>query len=393
MIPTETTAPPCATADQAEPPAAAGAAAPEQCRFTFTGSGQEYFRIWIVNLLLSVVTLGIYSAWAKVRRLQYFDRNTLLAGASFDFHGDPKAILKGRLLGVALLALYHYAFGFSLAVGAAVAGVLLVALPFLLRSALRFRLANTSYRGLRFGFSGSLAGAYCAFLPPIATFLLPGVLFALTPGSSIAFSGFLLYLFWPLMHGAMKRYQHAHLLYGAEPSQYTAKLRRFIGPYLRALLLGLAAMVAVALIAGVLGAVAGAVLKSGWAGAGKSAVMYTSVLIGALSGYLVYLMIGPYLQVRIANLVWSNTAFRGVQVRSELSARAFARLQTVNVVLTLLTLGLYRPFAVVRVYRYRLACVALLAEGSFEDIAAGAAQRSGAGGDAVAELLGFDLSW
>ena len=55
----------------------------------FTGSGQEYFRIWIVNLMLTVATLGIYSAWAKVRRLQYFDRNTQLGGAVFDFRGNP----------------------------------------------------------------------------------------------------------------------------------------------------------------------------------------------------------------------------------------------------------------------------------------------------------------
>ncbi|MDR1854861.1 MAG: DUF898 domain-containing protein, partial [Azoarcus sp.] len=40
-------------------------------RLQFTGSGGEYFRIWIVNLLLSILTLGIYSAWAKVRREQY----------------------------------------------------------------------------------------------------------------------------------------------------------------------------------------------------------------------------------------------------------------------------------------------------------------------------------
>ncbi len=388
--PTEIKAAPDATIDPPEPPAAA----PQECRFAFTGSGKEFFRIWIVNLLLSVVTLGIYSAWAKVRRLKYFDRNTLLAGATFDFHGDPKAILKGRLVGVALLALYHYAFGFSLAMGVAVAAVLLVALPFLLRSALRFRLANTSYRGLRLGFSGSLAGAYRAFLPPIATFLLPGVLIALSHGSALGFYSFLLYLFWPLMHGAMKRYQHAHLLYGAEQSRYTGKTRRFIGPYLRALVFGVGAMIGAIVIAAGIGGVAGALMHLGSTNdAVKSAAFIMSVLVGLLVGYLTYLVSGPYLQVRIANLVWSNTAFRGVQVRSELSARAFARLQAVNVVLTLLTLGLYRPFAMVRVYRYRLACVALLAEGSFEDIAAGATQRSGAGGDAVAELLGFDLSW
>ena len=42
------------------PSHAASARAPEQIRFT--GSGSEYFGIWIVNLLLTVVTVGIYSA-------------------------------------------------------------------------------------------------------------------------------------------------------------------------------------------------------------------------------------------------------------------------------------------------------------------------------------------
>src|SRR5688572_4599177 len=73
---------------------------------TFTGTGAEYFKIWIVNLALTIVTLGIYSAWAKVRRLQYFYRHTRLAGAGFDYHGDPIAILKGRIVGLVLFGLY-----------------------------------------------------------------------------------------------------------------------------------------------------------------------------------------------------------------------------------------------------------------------------------------------
>ncbi|MED5348372.1 MAG: DUF898 family protein, partial [Pseudomonadota bacterium] len=43
-----------------------------QERFQFHGEGGEFFRIWIVNLVLSIVTLGIYSAWAKVRTKRYF---------------------------------------------------------------------------------------------------------------------------------------------------------------------------------------------------------------------------------------------------------------------------------------------------------------------------------
>ena len=69
----------------------------------FTGSGAEYFGIWIVNLLLTIVTLGIYSAWAKVRRLQYFYRHTELAGSSFDFHGRPIKILIGRIIALLML--------------------------------------------------------------------------------------------------------------------------------------------------------------------------------------------------------------------------------------------------------------------------------------------------
>lgn len=69
--------------DIAREPVLGGApapAVPQPLRVRFCGSGSEYFRIWIVNLLLTIVTLGIYSAWAKVRTLQYFYRNTQLGG-------------------------------------------------------------------------------------------------------------------------------------------------------------------------------------------------------------------------------------------------------------------------------------------------------------------------
>src|SRR5690349_18799843 len=87
------------------PAAAPAIRAPEQLQFT--GSGGSYFGIWIVNLLLSIITLGIYSAWAKVRRLQYFYRHTELAGSGFDFHGSPTRILLGRIIALAMVILYN----------------------------------------------------------------------------------------------------------------------------------------------------------------------------------------------------------------------------------------------------------------------------------------------
>jgi uncharacterized membrane protein YjgN (DUF898 family) len=81
----------------------AGGAEPEvpierALSFRFTGTAQEYFRIWIVNTLLTIVTLGIYSAWAKVRSRQYFYRNTWLDDSSFEYLADPIKVLKGRLI-------------------------------------------------------------------------------------------------------------------------------------------------------------------------------------------------------------------------------------------------------------------------------------------------------
>jgi uncharacterized membrane protein YjgN (DUF898 family) len=359
---------------------------PETLALTFTGSGKEYFRIWIVNLFLTVATLGIYSAWAKVRRLQYFDRNTRLAGAAFDFRGDPKAILKGRLLAVCLAAGYHYAFGFSLAIGLTMASVLLLALPFFLRSALRFRLHNTQYRGLHCDFSGSIGGAYLAYLPPLLTFLLPGALVAIDPSGMLVALSFLLYLGWPLMFGAMKSYQQRNLQFGAVGSAYRVPPRRFFKPYLIAIGIALSGSVGLALVVGF------AVFFLGKMVGLTSSV--PSILASVLTGYAVVLLTIPYLQARTANLVWSNTSFPGVEIRSTLSAWDFIKLQSANTVLTLVTLGLYRPFAVVRVYQYRLAHVSLHSAQSFEQVVAGATrQPGGAAGDGMADFLGVDISW
>ena len=66
--------------------------------FQFEGSATEYFKIWIVNVLLAIVTLGVYSAWGKVRTESYFYGNTIVNGSSFRYTGDPVKILKGRII-------------------------------------------------------------------------------------------------------------------------------------------------------------------------------------------------------------------------------------------------------------------------------------------------------
>jgi uncharacterized membrane protein YjgN (DUF898 family) len=47
--------------------------------------------------MLKLITFSVYSAWAKVRCLQYFDRNIWLGGASFDCHGARRDMQKKRI--------------------------------------------------------------------------------------------------------------------------------------------------------------------------------------------------------------------------------------------------------------------------------------------------------
>ena len=355
----------------------------------FTGSGAEYFRIWIVNLFLTLATFGIYSAWAKVRRLQYFDRNTSLDGAVFDFRGDPKAILRGRLLALVLLLAYQYAFGFDLPVALGILGALLLALPFLMRGALRFRLHNTYHRGLALGFTGKTGAAYKAYVPLLVVFVAPAVAATFMPGEPmLVFAASAPYLAWPWIHAGMKRYQHRHLEYGGLASKYDVSGLQFWKEYLKSTGLFVAAL---AIMIGI--AFASTLAAERLAHIERATVWAPTV--GALLGlYAFYLCAIPFMQVRIGNLTWSNTAFPGVTIRSTMQAWPFVKLQSVNLALTLVTLGLFRPFAVVRIYRYRLAHASLLVEGGLDARAAAMAPaRGGATGDGAADFLGIDLSW
>jgi uncharacterized membrane protein YjgN (DUF898 family) len=366
-------------------------APPAQARplaLTFSGNGAEYFRIWIVNLLLTIITFGVYSAWAKVRRLQYFDRNTTLDGAAFDFHGKPMAILKGRILALLLVTGYQFAFGFSITAGLVVVGALLLVLPFLLRGALRFRLHNTSWRGLRFGFTGTTPEAYATFIPPMLIFMLPGVAGAMaageeprTPSPWIALFG-LLYLIWPVIHAAIKRYQHAHIRFGGVDSIYTLNTRRFWPPYLIAFGIMIAVGAAMAVFVA---------LAVKFAPQDRFGTAFT--FLPLLLAYLGFLSVFPFLQARIGNLVWSHTGFPGVTIASDMTFGGLLKLHTVNTILTILTIGLFRPFAVVRTQRYILAHLHITSSVDIDALeSAGKGADVNAAGDGAADFLGIDFA-
>jgi uncharacterized membrane protein YjgN (DUF898 family) len=147
-----------------------------QTQIEFRGKAGEYFGIWIVNLLLSIVTLGIYSAWAKVRRKKYFYNNTLIDGVGFDYHARPIAILKGRIIAFTLFVLYQLAIKFSPILAGVLLILFLIALPWIFVRGLTFNARNSSHRGLRFDFDGNYGqAALVLLLYPILIFITLGL--------------------------------------------------------------------------------------------------------------------------------------------------------------------------------------------------------------------------
>ncbi|MBT8112324.1 MAG: DUF898 domain-containing protein, partial [Gammaproteobacteria bacterium] len=73
---------------------------------SFAGSGFEYFKIWIVNILLTIVTLGLYYPWAKVRNRRYFAANSNLEGRNFEYHATGKQLFIGYLIAMAIFIVF-----------------------------------------------------------------------------------------------------------------------------------------------------------------------------------------------------------------------------------------------------------------------------------------------
>lgn len=358
-------------------------------RLEFTGTGGEYFRIWIVNTLLTLATLGLYSAWAKRRKARWFARHTRLAGDGFDFHGDPRRILVGRILALVLLVCYGHAFEWSKGAGIAMLIVLYAFGPMLFAGAQRFKLGNTSWRGVRFGFRADAATVYLSCLPLLVawTFVSVGVGVGLSPALVAVIGGGLSLLF-PLAHGWLKRFQHRHARYGALQFDFELPIKAFYGLYLRLVGIGMLA----GFVVGVMAALGLGAMKAIFGAQAPQLAMLAPL---ATMG-LVWVIGWPVYIARLQKLIWDNTRLAGgIAFSYQLPAFALFKTLAGHGLLTVLSLGLYWPFLAVRIARLRVEGMTVLSEEPLDGLVVTAGQRRGQGaiGDGVADAFGLDIGW
>ena len=129
-------------------------------KLSFHGQGKKYFGILLKNWLLTLITLGIYYPWAKVKNLQFIYGSTALNKEHFAFHGTGREMFVGLLKTIFIFGLiYTMAFLFVYLEMPVLGSVFfyftfIAAVPLAIHGSYRYRFSRTSWRGIRFGYRG-----------------------------------------------------------------------------------------------------------------------------------------------------------------------------------------------------------------------------------------------
>lgn len=349
-IPAVPSAPPILPS--AEPPAA----------FTFHGSAGEYFRIWIVNTFLTLITLGVFSAWAKVRKRRYLRGNTELLGHRFDYTADPRRLLIGNLIVVALFLAYALFGAVYPAVRLLALGLGLIFLPWIIVRSLAFNAHHTMWRGLRFRFHPSLSAA-------VMVYLLKPLLVPLTLG-----------FYYPAWARAATEFRVSRHRLGTAYFRFDASRGPFYRAYLAAGGIVFIGVLLLGLMTQLLGRPDGAPASN------------TTRLLPAVFVYLTMLFLARhYAFAQLFNPIWNGTRLDEHRFRATLRSSRWIGLQFTNLAAILLSCGLFYPWAVIRTTRYTLSCLAFEPAHSLESIRRMGCGDGSAVGDTAAEFAGVDF--
>jgi uncharacterized membrane protein YjgN (DUF898 family) len=351
--------------------------APTRLGAEFHGRAGEFFGIWFVNLVLTVLTLGIYSAWAKVRTERYFYGNTRVGGTPFEYLAQPLQILKGRLIAYAVVITLglcaHFQIWFVYV--PLFLGVMLL-MPWLLQRTLRFRARYSAWRGLRFRFVEGVYDAYVNFFfRPMLQFVTLGLA---TPWIRMKQHE---YMVSGHRFGGL-RFGHRGDL-GTYFIPFLIMMGMFIGGYLLMMLTAAGGAMGLSAL--------GVDLKDDAGPSGSQIAMMIAVFAPAIIVYIGFLALPVYLRTRYTNLMWQYAFLGGHRFESTLRARDVIWIYISNGLAIVFSLGLAVPWAMVRLARYRAAHFAVWVQGGVDSFAAEAERKEGAAGAELVDALDFDV--
>ncbi|CAH0534418.1 hypothetical protein VST7929_02350 [Vibrio stylophorae] len=338
-------------------------------------------------MILTICTLGLFSPWSKVRSRNYLYSKTEVAGEQFEYHATPMQILQGRLMMILGIAFIAGLFYLSPQIGLMVAALMYLGVPWLVHKNAQFNASVTSYNWVRFRFTGSLKDSYKVFLlrPVIATAVVTAVYWllslAILPSSGMVnpflsvpvfiFSAITAVMMLSWVVAGISDYMLSGRSYGK--LNFTARLSSsfFFTTYFAAAMISLSS-IALSLL--MLGASLRVSVETGSALellAVKGQLLYDFMFPGTFAAlevkhYLVYALffitgacIHGFIRGRIYNHMMNHTFIgskKAFALSADLNAAHYVWIIATNHMMTLFSLGLARPFCVVRMMRYMADC-------------------------------------
>ncbi|KHT17571.1 DUF898 domain-containing protein [Pectobacterium brasiliense] len=341
-----------------------------QHRVQFHGKAGEYFAIWLVNGLLTIITLGIYSAWATVRRRRYFYGNTEINGDRFDYHAQPIQILKGRLLVIAGIVLFYIVLAMSPTLGTILALAFAALIPIIVIRNWRYDAIMSSYRGVRFNYHCQTGRAYwvlllCPILLLLAFYavLAVAMFIGMRSDSPIIITLIVLALVVPgfaAVNGIMKMMQLDfyvnNMFFGKTAFKAELTKAAFIKFALISLLIFIPFLIAALSFMGsfiftlyqiiMMGADSDTIAMMLLSNVFNMVMMFVVALLGVLVS-------SSYLVVAQRNYLFNQTSLNGgVKLHSSMQTMSYMGLLITNSLITIFSLGWAAPVAEIRHARY-----------------------------------------
>ncbi|MEJ5063318.1 DUF898 family protein [Erwinia sp. MYb375] len=378
----------------------------------FHGRSGEYFSIWLVNALLTMITLGIYSAWATVRRRRYFYGNTEIAGDRFDYHARPIDILKGRIIVFVGLVLFFILSSLMPGIAPVFVLAFFALIPWIVIRSWRYNALMSSFRGVRFNYLCRVGRAYwtmflCPVLLVLALYLVVGAVGflaansgSISAGLTVGILAFVLLLAGlAAVQGTVAALNHDlyinNMSYGSLPFKAALSKKAFI----KMVLISFLIMLPFLIIAGMLiGSLFVSIFYAVAMGMTDPEMMNNLMAGNFLNIFLTFLILlfgglvsSAYLVVAQRNYVFGQTQLgEKLRLKSTMSTGSFLGLTLTNTLIVIFTLGLGTPIAEVRLARYIANSTALEGDISLLDVQA----HHDTAGTAVAEevVSAFDLN-
>jgi uncharacterized membrane protein YjgN (DUF898 family) len=315
----------------------------------YDGKTGELYGIFLKNLLLSLVTLGIYRFWATTNLRRYVWSRMRFQRERFEYTGTGGELFKGFLLALAIvvgsvigaMVLSRVIVGIT---GSTALGLIPIIALYLgiailgagaYFSAQRYRMSRTVWRGIRGGMSGS----------------------ALQYGARALFYGVLcivsLYQLLPWMSIRLAERRINATSFGNETFRFSGSAGKLYGAFVLCFVGCIALVVVLAVLFVPLSF--NEEMSGGFPPLGVSTEGLRQLVLSAFAFYLLLVvgawLISCYYFAQMARHVAANTTFGALRFESRLTGAALFRLMLGNLAITILTLGFGYPFALQRSLR------------------------------------------